>query len=101
MDLGTALVVIAGIGAFYSLKSQRLRGSSSDTSHGFRRRGRGGHAPQPDQALPSPREAELQQEVESLRERIHVLERIATDANSSNQRQTRQLADEIESLRDR
>ena len=43
-----------------------------------------------------PREAELQKEVEALRERVHVLERIATDG-----RTTRALADEIESLRDR
>jgi hypothetical protein len=47
-------------------------------------------------AEPSPRELELQREVEDLRERIHVLERIATDG-----RQTRELASEIESLRDR
>ena len=49
-----------------------------------------------DPAQPSPREKELQREVEDLRERIHVLERIATDGRS-----TRALSDEIESLRDR
>ncbi|MFM5895693.1 MAG: hypothetical protein ACKOQM_14855 [Novosphingobium sp.] len=42
------------------------------------------------------REKELQKEVEDLRERIHVLERIATDG-----RHTNNLAAEIESLRDR
>ena len=42
------------------------------------------------------REAELEQEVEELRERIHVLERIATD-----DRAPRQLSDEIEKLRDK
>ena len=95
MDFGTALVVIAGIGAFYSLKQQRLR-SGADTGLGFRRN-RHGTAPEPvPSPLPSPRENELEKEVESLRERIHVLERIATDG-----RQTRNLADEIESLRDR
>jgi hypothetical protein len=46
--------------------------------------------------LPSPREEELQREVSDLRERIKVLERIATDG-----RKTAALADEIESLRDR
>ncbi|MEQ1499202.1 MAG: hypothetical protein ABL914_11115 [Novosphingobium sp.] len=45
-------------------------------------------------AKPSPRELELQKEVEDLRTRIHVLERIATDG-----RPARALADEIESLR--
>jgi hypothetical protein len=44
----------------------------------------------------SPREGELQREIEALRERIKVLERIATD-----ERQSRSIAAEIESLRDR
>ncbi|MFN2099947.1 hypothetical protein [Altererythrobacter sp. MF3-039] len=44
----------------------------------------------------SARELELQQEVEQLRERIHVLERIATDG-----RQAKAIAEEIESLRDK
>lgn len=95
MDFGTALIVVAGIGAWYSLRSQRIR-QGGEAFGGFRRgRGRHGAAPA-EAALTSPREVELQKEVESLRERIHVLERIATDG-----RQTRQLADEIESLRDR
>lgn len=46
-------------------------------------------------ALPSPREQELQREVEDLRERIHVLERIATDG-----RRPQALADEIERPRE-
>jgi hypothetical protein len=45
---------------------------------------------------PSPRELELQREVEDLRERIHVLERIATDEHKPQR-----LAAEIESLRER
>ena len=40
-------------------------------------------------------EAELKREIEELRERIKVLERIATDG-----RDTRLLADEIDKLRD-
>jgi len=43
----------------------------------------------------STREKELEREVEELRERIKVLERIATDG-----RDTRLLSDEIEKLRD-
>ncbi len=56
------------------------------------------HGPQAllDPAQPSPRELELQREVEDLRTRIHVLERIATD-----QHQPQRLAAEIESLRER
>lgn len=49
----------------------------------------------------TPAESELQREVETLRERIKVLERIATDANSVAERQSRSIAAEIESLRDR
>ncbi|WP_296675795.1 hypothetical protein [Novosphingobium sp.] len=49
-----------------------------------------------DPAQPTLREQELQREVEDLRERIHVLERIATD-----DRKPQALADEIERLRDR
>ena len=47
-------------------------------------------------ALPSANEAELQREVQSLRERIKVLERIATE-----ERRSSVIAAEIESLRDR
>lgn len=93
MDFGTALIVIAGIGAFYSLKS---KGISMGGGLGRRHR-RGGEMPaEPAAALTSPREAELEKEVEGLRERVHVLERIATDG-----RGTRALAEEIESLREK
>ncbi len=49
----------------------------------------------------SPREDELQREVEELRKRIAVLERITTEANSTDARRSRDIAAEIESLRDR
>ena len=48
----------------------------------------------------SSRERELQGEVKDLRERIKVLERIATDANSTSSRDSRAIAEEIERLRD-
>ncbi|MEO5707188.1 MAG: hypothetical protein ABIT10_06395 [Alteraurantiacibacter sp.] len=48
------------------------------------------------QKLDEARERELQREVEELRERIKVLERIATDGND-----TRALSAEIERLRDK
>lgn len=53
---------------------------------------RHGRVPQ----LAQPNDAGLQREVETLRERIKVLERIATDGRQSNN-----LAAEIESLRGR
>jgi ABC-type phosphate transport system auxiliary subunit len=40
-------------------------------------------------------------EIAELRERIKVLERIATENNTLDARQTRQIAAEIEALRDR
>jgi fatty acid desaturase len=48
------------------------------------------------QQLDKGREAELEREVQELRERVKVLERIATDG-----RDTRLLSDEIEKLRDK
>jgi len=48
------------------------------------------------QMLAQPADTELQREVETLRERIKVLERIATD-----DRRPQALASEIESLRDK
>ena len=53
------------------------------------------------EAQPSARETELEREVIELRKRLEVLERIATDANSTDRQRSQQVADEIESLRDR
>ena len=46
-------------------------------------------------------EAETQAEIEALRERIKVLERIATDGNSLDARETKRLSAEIYALRDK
>jgi ABC-type phosphate transport system auxiliary subunit len=51
--------------------------------------------------VPSAREGELEREVIELRKRLEVLERITTDANSLDHRQSRAIAAEIESLRER
>lgn len=45
--------------------------------------------------------AEAQREIEELRERIKVLERIATDGNSLDARETKRISAEIEALRDK
>lgn len=78
------LIVIAGL--VYDLVRQRNRNSPDE----YDRAG--------DQRSPfdEARERELQREVEELRERIKVLERIATDTND-----TRALSAEIERLRDK
>ena len=44
---------------------------------------------------------EAQRELEDLRERIKVLERIATDGNTPDARETQRIAAEIEALRDK
>jgi hypothetical protein len=53
------------------------------------------------QAEPEERiSAAEKREVEELRERIKVLERIATDGNSLDASETKRIAAEIEALRD-
>lgn len=53
------------------------------------------HDQSPPQQIDQSYTRELEREVADLRERVRVLERIATD-----ERDTKRLADEIESLRD-
>jgi len=91
--MSTEIMVIIIVAIVVSGVVRLARIANGTENQGRRHR----HSAQPviDPAQPSPRELELQREVEDLRERIHVLERIATDG-----RQTRQLAAEIESLRD-
>jgi len=52
--------------------------------------------------LPSGRDdSDARREIQELRERIKVLERIATDGNSLSVTETRRISQEIEALRDR
>lgn len=54
-------------------------------------------------AKDAPSRAEIEEtrrEIEQLRERLHVLERIATDGNSTDARERARISAEIESLRD-
>ena len=87
MSFWTAIVLIVLITAVASVFRSRHRGSDRLRIHS--------------ESKQSQRETELQSEVESLRERIQVLERIATDGNSVDARETRRIAEEIESLRDK
>ncbi|TNE43716.1 MAG: hypothetical protein EP341_11240 [Sphingomonadales bacterium] len=82
MSFWTAIVVIVAIGAITKMVSVRHK-----HSHGSHRQV---------QADQSERETALQHEVEDLRERIQVLEKITVDG-----REARAIADEIERLRDR
>jgi len=83
MSFWTAVVVLFAIGCVTWLKAQRYR------ALGDRRDAPG------EGYDPSAREHELEREVEAMRKRIAVLERIATDEKRGND-----LAREIESLRD-
>lgn len=91
MSFWTAIVLIVMISAIAGV--MRSRG-------GFRHSGDHDMGVS-DRPANSNREQELQREVIDLRERIKVLERIATDANSAETRETRAIAEEIERLRDK
>lgn len=98
MSFAGNMIPIVAIAAWAAVAISRHK-------HGIIRTRRGGEqlsfVDRDTDALPSPREHELQAELEKLRERIKVLERIATDANSSSQRESINLAKEIEALRDK
>ncbi len=85
MSFWTAVVIIVAITAFANIRMAK-----------YRAQGGGSQPAEPARLVPSQREGELLREVEDLRERVKVLERIATDGRS-----TAALADEIESLRER
>ena len=90
MSFFGTVVALAAIGAFVWLRTLKYRAMGANPQ-AFMRPGR--HWPGP--ALPSQHEKDLEREVEELRKRIAVLERIATD-----ERKGSDLAREIESLRD-
>lgn len=89
MSFGSALIAIVAIIAFTVMRITRY-GTGFGDRHRDLRHGRPGHD------LPSPREEQLAREVEGLRDRIAVLERIATE-----DRHGKAVAAEIESLREK
>ena len=92
--MGPEAVLVIVIVAIVSSTVVRLARIRAGTDRWSRRNGKHGVQALLDPAQPSPRELDQQREISELRERLHVLERIATDG-----RQTRALSDEIESLR--
>ena len=88
MTFWSAMVAIVAILAFTSARIARYRAGLGDPP---RRHSIHGAVAE---AISSPRESELQKEVEDLRQRIAVLERIATE-----DRHSKSIAHEIESLR--
>lgn len=92
MSTNAMIVVIIAILAWTAIRIARYRAGLGDPVD--RRRHRHGE-PQAPALLPE-REKELLGEISNLRERVKVLERIATD-----NRQASSIAAEIESLRDK
>lgn len=91
MSFWTAIVIIVAIVALAEVLKAKHRAQNGITKDwlGNELPGDQGHHP------PAIRD-ELQREVEELRERVKVLERIATE-----DRETKRLSAEIESLRDK
>jgi len=85
MNFWNAVVIIVAIVAFANIQMAKHRSRSSQ-----------GEPRDPARLVSSERETELLREIEDLRERVRVLERIATDGRS-----TAALANEIENLRER
>lgn len=90
MSFWTAVVVLFAIAAVTSIIRGRQRANAGIISD---KQGNESYAPQEDAAA--------RREVEELRERIKVLERIATDGNTNETRRIQAISDEIESLKDK
>lgn len=87
MNFWTAAIIIVAIWGFVQV--YRTRHGIIEDRHGNQ------------SAMPRADDPALEREITELRERLKVLERIATDANSAESRETKAIADEIERLRDR
>lgn len=90
MNFWTAVVIIVAITAIARVLRARYRAQAGITSDSQGNE----HAIERDTA-------NSQREIEDLRERIQVLERIATDGNTPDARETQRIAAEIEALRDK
>ncbi len=90
MIVAIVAIVMSGIVKIYTMRrDERLGVIRDDEDRIVSRR----------DAAPSG-ELEARREIEDLRERIKVLERIATDGNSLDANETRRISREIEALRD-
>ena len=88
MSVTTMIVVIVAIVAFASIRIVQY-----NRRHGI------GPAQPP--LIDEGERAALRNEVENLRERVRVLERIATDTNTTSALESRRVSEEIDALRDR
>jgi hypothetical protein len=85
----TAIVVIVAIGCFTEVLKAKYR-----ARHGIAADKEG------NESIPARTDPALEREVKELRERIRVLERIATENHTTAALESRRVADEIEALRD-
>ena len=90
---GWASVAVVAIIVWGIVQMYRARNGITSDKQGNQTR----HVEHPDAAA----RKEEQRELEELRERIKVLERIATDGNSPSAKETKRIAAEIEALRDK
>ena len=88
MIVAVVAIVMSGIVRIYKMKHDERRGIVRDEDDNPVR-------------LPSQDDPAARREIEDLRARIKVLERIATDGNSVDARETQRISREIEALRDR
>ena len=91
MNMWVAIVLMVAIISVAQVLQARHR-----ARHGITTDAMGNEKP-----LAPPTNPALEREVEELRERVKVLERIATDSNSTQATESRQIAAEIEALRER
>lgn len=90
MSMWTALVIIVAVIALSQVMREKHRAGHGTSSN---RHQDSTSAPQSDLTM--------QKELEDLRERIRVLERIATEGHSLEASETRRISEEIEALRKR
>ena len=95
------IILIVSIASIFKARYQAMNGGKRASRKSRGQQVSGGSYDQLSDDEHSPRELELESEVTALRKRLEVLERITTDANSSDRLRSHQVADEIESLRDR
>jgi hypothetical protein len=89
VSLWTAIVVIVAIGCFTEIMKAKYRAHNGITAD-----------KEGNESLTARNDPGLEREVKELRERIRVLERIATENNTTAALESRRVADEIEALRD-
>ena len=88
MIVAIVAIVMSGIVRIYKMRHDERRGIVRDEDDNPVR-------------LPQQDDSAARREIEDLRERIKVLERIATDGNTLDASETRRISREIEALRDR